>query len=221
MLKINTRRYINSTFRLNGAFKYQGNESLSGGFRNIFAGGFDEKSGISTGALSPQAFVLPQKPGSMASQTDSFLTISKTDATLIPAINLLFSASSSIEITQAQLDQIVQMLLSAGASLSTTQAILSGAANAEMSASGSITVTQAQCGAIIDILASGSSSITPNMFLTALASMNCEIGGPTPLSPEGLAQAVWSSKINENKESGSFGLFIQKLLNIVKFLGLK
>lgn len=247
MLLINTRRDISTTIRNFGAYKFQGNESI-GGHRNMFGGGFAPTSAIPSGSLPPQSWIMPQKPGNMASQTDSFLTLAKLDATLIPAYNLLFSSSSSITITNAQLDQIVQMLVNAGMTLSSVQAILSGAANGTMNASGSITVTNAQCGAIIDFLASGSCSITPNMFLSALANMQCEIGGATPLSPEGLAQAVWESKTADyteagtmgkamtdagsagnpwsaplagNNTAGTFGWFVQKILTVAKFIGLK
>lgn len=247
MLLVNTRRDISTTVRNFGAYKFQGNEYL-GGHRNMFGGGFSPTSAIPSGSLSPQSWIMPQKPGNMASQTDSFMNISKLDMTLIPAYNLLFSSSSSITITNAQIDQIVAMLVNAGMTLSSVQAILSGAANGTMNASGSITVTNAQCGAIIDFLAQGNCSMTPNVFLNALANMACEIGGPTPLSPEGLAQAVWESKTLDYTESGTmgkavtdagsagnpwgaplvgnsapgtFGGFVQKLLTVGKFLGLK
>lgn len=222
-------------------------ESLAGGGRNQISG-YSSLSSIPNGSLAPQAFILPQKPGNMASVTDVIVNISKTDADLIPSYNLLFSSSSSITITNAQLDQIVAMLVNAGMSLSIVQGILSGAANASMSSSGNITVTNAQCGAIIDFLVQGNCSITPNMFLTALANLECEIGGATPLSPEGLAQAVWESKnadytengtmgkamsdaggagnpwsapLAGNTTPGTFGWFVQKLLTTAKFLGLK
>lgn len=246
-LKFNTRREFNLPCRFFGAYRHQGGRIIGGG-RNIFAGGFEGKSSIPDGSIHPQSYVMPQKPGNMASRTDAFITLAKFDANLIPAYNLLFSSSSSITITNAQLDQIVAMVVNAGLSLTTVQAILSGAANGTMSASGSITVTNAQCGAIIDLLAQGNCSITPNMFLTALADMQCEIGGPTPLSPEGLAKAVWDENIADhlnagstgkalsdagsagnpwsaplagNNTSGTFGWFVQKLLTVGKFIGLK
>ena len=82
----------------------------------------------------------------------------------------------------------------------------------------------------------------------ALAHMNAEAGGPTPLSPEGLASAVWdtvladhqeigstgkalndagsagnpwSADLASNNTSGTFGYLVQKLLTVAKFLGLK
>lgn len=247
MLLINTRRDISTTIRNFGAYKFQGNESI-GGHRNMFGGGFAPTSAIPSGSLPPQSWIMPQKPGNMASQTDAFITLAKLDATLIPAYNLLFSSSSSISITNAQLDQIVGMLVNAGLTLTSVQAILSGAANGTMNASGSITVTNAQCGAIIDLLAQGNCSMTPNMFLSALANMECEIGGATPLSPEGLAKAVWDENILDhlnagstgkalsdagsagnpwsaplagNNTPGTFGWFTQKILTVAKFIGLK
>lgn len=246
-LKFNTRREFSLPCRFFGAHRFQGGRIIGGG-RNIFAGGFSEVSAIPDGSIHPQSWIMPQKPGNMASRTDAFITLAKLDANLIPAYNLLFSSSSSISITNAQLDQIVAMLVNAGLTLTSVQAILSGAANGTMSASGSITVTNAQCGAIIDLLAQGNCSITPNMFLSALANMECEIGGATPLSPEGLAKAVWDENILDhlnagstgkalsdagsagnpwsaplvgNNTPGTFGWFTQKILTVAKFLGLK
>lgn len=220
---------------------------MAGGGRNQISG-YSPLSSIPNGSLAPQAFVLPQKPGNMASVTDVIVNISKTDADLIPAYNLLFSSSSSIIITNAQLDQIVAMLVNTGMSITTAQAILAGAANLEANGSASISITNAQCGAIIDFLAQGNCSISPNMFLTALANMECDIGGPTPLSPEGLAKAVWDENILDhlnigstgkalsdagaagnpwnspligNNTPGTFGWFVQKLLTVGKFIGLK
>lgn len=247
-LKFNTRREFNLPCRFNGAYKFINAENFSGGGRLPFYGGFESKSSIPDGSIHPQSYVMPQKPGNMASRTDAFITLAKLDATLIPAYNLLFSSSSSISITNAQLDQIVGMLVNAGLTLTSVQAILSGAANGTMNASGSMTITNAQCGAIIDLLAQGNCSITPNMFLSALASMECEIGGATPLSPEGLAKAVWDENILNHLNAGStgkalsdagsagnpwsaplagnntpntFGWFVQKILTVTKFLGLK
>jgi hypothetical protein len=83
--------------------------------------------------------------------------------------------------------------------------------------------------------------------LSALAHLEAESGGPTPLSPEGLAQAVWSEDLTpysgvsagqalkdagsagnpwsatlaSNNTPGTFGWFVQELLTIGKFLGLK
>ena len=247
-LKFNTRREFSLPCRFNGAYKLQVGENFSGGGRLPYYGGYSAKASVPDGSIHPQSYVMPQKPGNMASRTDSFMNISKLDATLIPAYNLLFSSSSSISITNAQLDQIVGMLVNAGMSLSIVQGILSGAANASMSSSGNITVTNAQCGAIIDFLAQGNCSISPNMFLSALANMECDIGGPTPLSPEGLAKAVWDENILDhlnigstgkalsdagsagnpwsaplagNNTPGTFGWFVQKILTVAKFIGLK
>jgi len=36
-----------------------------------------------------------------------------------------------------------------------------------------------------------------------------------------LADAVWNKKLVDNTETGSFGLFVQKLLTLGKYLGLK
>jgi hypothetical protein len=83
------------------------------------------------------------------------------------------------------------------------------------------------------------------MFTTT--SLSASIGGVTPLSPEGLANAVWakdisvyiapsagdslnnassagnpwSAPLSSNNIAGTFGEFVQKLLTVGRFLGLK
>lgn len=200
-LKFNTRRELNLPCRFNGAYKFINAENFSGGGRLPFYGGFDGKSSIPDGSIHPQSYVMPQKPGNMASRTDAFITLAKLDANLIPAYNLLFSSSSSISITNAQLDQIVAMLVNAGLTLTSVQAILSGAANGTMSASGSITVTNAQCGAIIDLLAQGNCSMTPNMFLSAVATMESDMSTSTGnvVTPTQIAEEVFD---NQDVETG-------------------
>lgn len=247
-LKFNTRREFNLPCRFNGSYKLQVGENFSGGGRLPYYGGYSAKASVPDGSLHPQSYVMPQKPGNMSSKTDVNIKIINQNTQLIPAYNLLFSSSSSITITSAQLDQIVAMLVNTGMSITTAQAILAGAANLEVNGSASISITNAQCGAIIDFLINNSCSLTPNMFLTALADMQCEIGGPTPLSPEGLAKAVWDENILDhlnpgstgkalsdagsagnpwsaplagNNTIGTFGWLVQKLLTVGKFLGLK
>lgn len=221
--------------------------SLNGNGRNRFAGGLDNKFGAyPNGNLAPSAFIMPQKSGSISTYTLSFSNI-QPNVNLIPARNLEASTTSTITVTNAQLDQIVSAVANGTATISVVNAILAGAATLQANSVLQIT-SNANIGAIFSVTANANGEITVSSNLTALAFMNAEAGGPPPLSPEGLANAVWSSlaadnnepntmgeKLNDagsagnpwaanlvdNNTPNTFGWFVQKLLTVAKFLGLR
>lgn len=212
----------------------------------MFAGGVSGQASIPLGSLAPRAFTLPQKSGGIAALTTSKAGISPA-ANLIPARNLVLSESLQIS-GSATLQLIVSLVANATGILSVNSSTLAGAANLLATASGVITTQSAICGAIVSALVNGNCTIAANAFLTAIASMEAEAGGPTPLSPEGLASAVldalladhvtagtvgealnsigaasnpWSADLSTNKDPGTFGEHVQKLLTLAKYLGLK
>lgn len=206
----NCRTLFQNPGSFRGVFTFQRGNFIKGGLRNRDTGGFNNVfTAYPSGALNPNAFIIPQKPGALASRTVSKGVISPF-VTLIPAIPMDGSSSMSIVVTDAQLDQIVSFVASALLSISGT-AQLNAAIEMQASAVLALT-TNANIQAIIDVLASGNMSITPNAVLTALAFMNAEAGGPTALSPEGLAQAVWSSTLSDYTTEGTSG----KVLSDVK-----
>ena len=246
MLKLNGRIIFSNAGKQTGAFYGQTGNSFRDGGRNRNAGGFNQIfSAYPNGTLSPSCFILPQKSGSLSSYTLSSGAVSPI-ADLIPARNLEASASSVITVTNAQLDQIVSFIATGSCSISVVNAILGNVATLE--ANGTMLITSsALCGAIFSVTANGSGQVTGSPFLSALAHLEAEAGGPTPLSPEGLANAVWSESLTDYtgttagqalKDAGSagnpwsaliasnntpdtFGWFVQKLLTVAKFLGLK
>lgn len=248
MLKRQGRSIFQNPARFNGAIavaSVTGN-AFKGGGKNRYFGAFNQTFGaLSSGNLAPSAFILPIKSGAMSSYTIANGTIT-ANTDLIPAYNLEASASAAITVTNAQLDQIVSAVANGTASISVVNAILAGAATLE--ANGTLTLTSsANSGAIFSVTADASGVVTANVTISALAYMEAEAGGPTPLSPEGLAQAVWnenltdysgasagqalkdagsagnpwSANLADNQTAGTFGWFVQKLLTTAKFLGLK
>lgn len=248
MLVFNGRLVFNNPQRFGGTYANQNGNIVKGGNRNRFVGGLDSKfGGYPNGHLAPSSFILPQKSGSISSYREAQEFIAGV-ANLTPAQPMTASATLEITLTNAQLDQIVQAIASGTISIVVSQAILAGAANANASGTCTLTVNSALCGAIFSVLANSSGVITPSVTISALAHMNAEAGGPTPLSPEGLASAVWGAsaadnndtgtmgeKVNDasaagnpwsadlasNNTAGTFGAFVQKLLTVAKFLGLK
>ncbi len=230
----------------------QSNQSgnwIKGGLRNRFVGGFDSRfSAYPNGHLHPGAFILPEKSGSLSSYTTAKTSITQSSATLIPAKPMSASQSLTIVATNAQLDQIVPLLASGSLSISVSNATLSASIPITASATLTISTANAGLGGIFPITASASCVLTPSATLTAKAFMTAEAGGPTPLSPEGLAQAVWSAILSDytdagttgealgnassagnpwdallasNNDPGTFGERVQKLLTKNQFIGLK
>jgi hypothetical protein len=246
VLKLNGRVIFSNAGKQTGAFYGQTGNSFRDGGRNRNAGGFNQTfSAYPNGTLSPSAFILPQKSGSLSSYTLSGGTLSP-NANLIPAKNLEASASLTITVTNAQLDQIVSFIASGSCSISVVNAILGNVAT--LQANGTMQLTSdALCGAIFTVTANGNGQVTGSPFLSALAHLEAEAGGPTPLSPEGLANAVWSEDLTpysgvsagqalkdagsagnpwsatlaSNNTPGTFGWFVQKLLTVAKYLGLR
>jgi hypothetical protein len=205
----------------------------------------DDLSGVPRG-YNMGALLLPLKPGGM-SVFEEATTLTATNADAKMGRNLEASSSMSLVKLDAQADQIVSLAGSGTLSLTVANAGLSSAVSAV--ASGSLTISaNASLGGIIPVDASSAMSLSDNVTMTALAFMIAEAGGPTELSPEGLANAVWdtvladhvdagttgaalsdaggagnpwSADLSTNNTPGTFGAFVQKLLSVAKFLGLK
>ena len=223
--------------------------TIQGGVeKNRSYGGFSNKAATPNGYLHPMAWVLPIKPGSMSSYTNAQLTLNKVTAELYEGRNLEGSAALVFTLTNAQLDQIVALVASGVMELLQSNAGLSAAVGMDATASLIMDILSAQLGGIIPVSASSTLAVTPAVTMTALAGMEAEAGGPTPLSPEGLAQAVWNALIADygdagttgkaladaggagnpwaallasNQDPGSFGEHVQKLLKTTTYLGTK
>ena len=219
-LSRNGRSVFYGSLRFAGSYRNQSGEIKPR--RAQFIGGFNAKSSYPvSGNLAPSAYYLPQKSGGLASFVTAQGVIAKQNATLVPAQPMIASSVLQITVTNAQLDQIISAVGSGTLSISVASAILSGAANGIASGTMVLTVDSALCGAIFSVLASGSGSITPSVTISAIGHMDADAGGATPLSPEGLANAVWNQSLSASNETSTFGGFVQKLLTAAKFLGLK
>ena len=151
----------------------------------------------------PYAWSMARTAGAMSSFTSALVNITTTGS-MAGGRNLQGPMSSSITVTNAQLDQIVSFVASSLISLSVT-AQLNAAVGLQASAVLALT-TAANIQAIISTLASSSMTVSTNSVLTALAHLNAEAGGPTALSTEGLARAVWGTLSSDYiADSGTFG----------------
>lgn len=232
---------------LGGVFQNQTGNNIKGGLKNRFLGAFDATfGGYNNGALSPSAFIMPLKSGSISSYNQSRTNLTQQPVELIPAMPMIASASFSLNVINSQLDQIVQLIADGVLSL-TGSASLAAAVSAEASSTMTLAYN-AILGGIIPIEASSTTQLSSSVTLTAQAFIEAIGGGPTELSPEGLASAVlnamladfndtgtvgealnsigasanpWSSDLSSNNSPGTFGEHVQKLLKTSKFIGLK
>lgn len=250
MLQRNGRSIFQNPGQFAGSVRGDPGNIYKGGLRNRVADGFDETfSAYPSGYLAPNAFVLPQKAGAIAARELVELTIVASNGDLVPAKPMEASSACSIVATNAQLDQVVQLAGSSACSISATDAALAAAVSMEASSACSISATNATLGGIFSVVASSACAISStDCEMTALAWIEASAGGPTALSPEGLAAAVWEAlatefnnagtmgeKLNDagsagnpwaallvdNTTAGTFGERVQKLLTTAKFLGLK
>ena len=174
------------------------NTSGAGGMRGRFYAhqnlGFDKTSGQPNGYHPPYSLVIPQKSGGMSSYTQSTGSISAV-SNLAGGRNLtLTGATMAIAVSNAQLDQIASIIASAALAITSSNAALAAAAGMSGSSTLVITNTDALAGAIFSVLANSTCAITPDVIISALAHMEAEAGGETPLSPEGLAASLLDSE---------------------------
>lgn len=146
---------------------------------------FEASAAIPNGYAPGYAWVPAKGPGGLASYTQASGAISGA-AILAAGRNATATVSLTLTVANAQADQIVPISATGSLSIAVADAALAAAVLAEASAALSIAVASAQLGGIFDVAASSSMSIADDATLTALAFMEAEAGGATPLSPEGL-----------------------------------
>jgi hypothetical protein len=188
-LKRNGREvFYNNPGSYLGTQSFQSGNFVKGGLRNRNVGGFDQRfSAYGNGALHPVVYIMPQKSGSISSYTRSSSNLTSS-ALLIPALPMEINGNFTLTVTNAQLDQVVQLIASGVLAL-TGSANLAAAVALEAASVFNLTGS-ALLGGVIPVAASGVMSLSPSVTLDADAFMIASAGGPTPLSPEGLAASL-------------------------------
>lgn len=212
MLVRNGRTLFQNPGKSSGVLSNQSGNVVKGGWCNRYTGGFSQIFGAYTsGNLPPSSFVLPMKNGAMSSRSTTNLAISVLSAALTPALPMVASSSMVMSSLSATLDPIVLMIAAGSMAMVTSVADLSSAASMGAAGNGAISVLSAQLGGLFNLSASGSMVLTPSVVMSALAFMTAEAGGPTPLSPEGLASAVWSESLGLYTTAGTAGNIVKKI----------
>jgi hypothetical protein len=164
----------------------------------------DKKNSVPNGYAPGYSHTPAQKSGGMASYKELEASISNT-ALLVSGINVSASLDGAIAITQAQLDQIIDLISSISASISTTNAQLSAVADLVASISASMSVTDAQLGAIVGLIASLSASISVSADNFATAALEADMSAQNELSPGALAASLWNAVASEYNAGGTMG----------------
>lgn len=243
--RVNSRQFLNTA-----AAGVPETITRKGAQKNRFLGAFSKLAGTPNGYSHPGSWVLPLTGGGMSSYKQMETSIVTTLAELAGGINAESNIIGSISITQAQLDQIANLTAAITGNINVTQAQLAAVSALQASITASMTITDAQLGAIIDMLASLNASFNltnANNFATANieADLSVTTGTATPqqiaaevwdtiladhqtvgstgkaLNDAGSAGNPWSASLSSNNTPGTFGYFVQKLLTVAKFLGLK
>lgn len=163
---------------------------------------FGRLAGQPDGTSHPASWLMPLQAGRISSRSTQVTFSAEASGTLgLPA-----SGSTSITFTVPSAD--LQLVVSASGSTSitfSTSADLAGALAAVGSTSISFTVPNATLGAIIN--AEGSAPITWSLSATprAIGVLSGDITPFTELSPQSLADAVWSALANAYTASGTMG----------------
>lgn len=175
----------------------------SGAIRNSYTT-FNRKNAYPVGYLAPYAWVLPQNSGGMGSTSRANGVITGT-ANLAGGRNLTATAALTITPNAPNLDLIVSGVGSASMAISASNAALAGAASLVASASGSIIANTTTIGAIFSVEANSSMVVSASAVISALAFMTASAGGPTELSPEGLAASLWGALSSDYNDPGTMG----------------
>ena len=163
-----------------------------------------ELAGIPSGHLAPSSWVLPYKPGAMSSFTSCVVQVSTSTPTLAAGRNIDGNTTVTITVNPAD-GQLVVSAVGSTSITFTAAANLAGALSAQGAASFAFTVPNATLGAIVN--AEGSAPITWSLSATprAIGVLSGDITPFTELSPQSLADAVWSAVANTYNASGSMG----------------
>jgi len=165
---------------------------------------FSALSGYPSGDRHPVSWCMAPKAGGLNARFQTDVTTSVGDATLAAGRNLEGSTSITFSVPDAQL----QLIVSASGSTTITFST-SGLAAGVLAAAGSTTITfsigTATLGAIVDAIGAANVTFSASAVIRAIGHLAGDITPFTELSPQSLAEAVWSAVAADNNVAGSMG----------------
>lgn len=173
--------------------------------RNFLAGdaGIPSIAGIPSGVRHPYAWVMPQKPGALASRS-TVVGSGNISATAQSGYNIAASISGDGGVINTDVGLIISIsaaiLASGGISSAAASAITNMVAN--ITGSGDIDATAAGLADLGAALTGAGLVVAGN---TALMDIEANIRGYGDLTPEGLRDAVWSAILANYPDAGTAG----------------
>ena len=169
--------------------------------QSIGDGGISKLAGLGWGHLPPSTWLMPYKAGAISSRNASPIVISVSSLNLAMGRNI--EGNSNILFTASGSGQAVASLSGSATITLTASGALSAPFN--MLGSGSISFT-ASATLRADASISGSSTIqTSASLITGAIGFMVAVPIDTALTPDSVAQAVWSASAAGNNTTGSMG----------------
>lgn len=155
------------------------------------------------GYTPPYTWIIAPKAGGLRTNVGIQGVASLSNGNLASGKNMVVGITASASVS-ATMKTIIQMLSALSASGVISSAALIGKLNltASLAATGNLTATLKALGKLISAI-NTTSTVSPQM--NALANLESDILPYTVLSPESLANAVWSSLATSFNESGTMG----------------
>lgn len=167
------------------------NFNTNGRNRNQYAGGYSNFSATPRGYTPPYSWILSSKAGGISTSAERMAAeLTKTNALLGSGLPMESGMSATLAITDGALGLIVALEAALAASNTITNADLAASAGLAASLSASGQLSNVELGAIVSMVTALQASGQLNATALVGAFMEWNVGGPTELSPEGLAQSL-------------------------------
>ena len=183
------------------------NFSTAGQIANRFQSLSRIFAGIPSGHLPPSSWSMARTAGALSAINEATFALTPDALNLAEGRNIAGDTSFTFTLPNADLQLVVSADGSATFTFSQSGA-LAGALDAAGSATATFTVGAATLGALIDAIAAATFALTGTATPTAIGTLAGDITPFTELSPENLANAVWTRII----ESGFTAEEIMRLL---------
>lgn len=165
---------------------------------------FSRLSATPSGHLSPSAWVLPQIGGGMSSHNVTGIELSGVAS---GALGVNISGAASLSVTAEAIGQLIASAIgSASFAVTATGAIVAtlgapGSASLTLSASATATAV----GWLTGQAAAGVSATLTSYAIGSMSGTAYLAGESAPVTPDNLAQAVWSAVASANNIAGTMG----------------
>lgn len=186
------------------------NFNQTNSMRGVYFGndesGFNKTATLPLGYLSPYAWFLPQKAGSIASYTLLTGSATWTAPNIAGGLNGISTITGTGQITNANMGLIVSMVSTLTGTGQITNAQGAAILNMVASLTGTGSIDTPILGAIIGMVCdiSGTGQVTGST-LTGKGWMTADVTPFTELSPQSLAASLWNALATSYNEAGTMG----------------